>query len=197
MRRARIVAIGVAAGALLVQACASSTDPLVSVMSNPLPAAVQPPDPCSLLTSVEVSTATGREIASPGPSEPARGDTGERMCYWPASDAPADRLTIHLRTARGLAAMAALRNHAAGKAVYTPTIETEFTALLPKDAVKVPGLGMNAYVWQRPNLDRISCRVVGSGFLMELDAEHLLRDQSTPQLVSLARRAISRLSASP
>jgi len=49
---------------------------------TPFPDYAQPPDPCGLLTTAELSAALGAPVGRPAPSKPAIGTENHRECGW-------------------------------------------------------------------------------------------------------------------
>ncbi|MGZ6800981.1 MAG: hypothetical protein ACXVGR_14335 [Mycobacteriaceae bacterium] len=76
---------------------------LPSSMTVQLAAEAVPPDPCTLLTEEEVSTAFGEPMRSPSAGTPPLAPTGGRSCHWSATDSTSQaQMLVQLQTQAAL-----------------------------------------------------------------------------------------------
>ena len=89
-------------GVLLVTSCSHAVVKSVSI-GPPIPAASQPPDPCQLLTTVQVSSAFGREVApASGPSPLGVPPVGARHCMWVLPKSQDGYVDLEIETDRSI-----------------------------------------------------------------------------------------------
>jgi hypothetical protein len=145
-----------------------------------LPAAVQPPDPCTLLTDEEVSQAAGQKMISHPPSLLADPKKGVRACFWFAEQG-SGLFSLSLSTPQALAATGA-----------SGDLRGYFDKL-PKDATPVPGVGEDARYLQSGQQGTIDV-LLANALLQIDDAAHTATRQQFLQqdMTSLAQSAAQR-----
>jgi hypothetical protein len=124
--------------------------------ANALPASVQPPDPCSLLTAATIESALHLRIGSTESSGPATSTVAQRSCAWSQKSTGSLTLIVHTQAAED----ATVRSRPIAQNIRF-TLQDMYATAAPT-APPVKGIGDAAKLVTLPNGDRVLYVLTGS-----------------------------------
>jgi hypothetical protein len=191
VRVMRVAALGTCLGMLAACGGSSADAALLRVLRPPLPPVAQPPDPCQLLNSPEVSSALSTSVVQGKDAPLATGLTPERDCFWSGHSLGLFHITVRTQAAEH--GRVVVIEQVTQKPAYETTMAGLFDAL-PK-VPPVAGLGDRARLTVLASGDA-SLEVLTGTALIDFGITTFQVHYPRGALENLARVALRRLPTS-